>query len=142
MNQKLLTLAVVSMLGSGAYSQSVTFQYDAAGNQTERKYICVNCLQTKMPESVTADSVSILPELSLYPNPVTASLNITWSFNNKTTAREIQVYNSNGAMVQRKIIAPGLSRTVISFNGLPAGTYIVRIRLTDGKTTSMPVIKL
>lgn len=142
MYQKLLTSAVVLLLGLSASSQSVTFQYDAAGNQTERKYICINCMQAKTPETLIADSVQTQPELAFYPNPVTESLNITWSFSNNTSAREIFVYNSNGVLVSRKMIAAGLNRTALPFNHLPAGTYVVRIQFTNGKSTSTPVIKL
>lgn len=71
--------------------------------------------------------------ISTYPNPVTDFLNI--SLATEQTIKKIELYNLLG----KKIVAT--TNTIIDFNSILAGIYILKITNTEGAIATRKIIK-
>ncbi|MFC5283650.1 hypothetical protein [Pedobacter alpinus] len=90
MKRLLLLKIILSFLIVNSYGQELSFQYDIAGNQTERKWICINCpppyttsnlvnKSTELNFKNNLEENSLLKRgLSAYPNPTLEILNLSW----------------------------------------------------------------
>ena len=152
-----ITLLIFSflVLPCISFAQKLTFSYDAAGNQTERRWVCINCPPAGQ---MSADSLAakvldlkmeqIVPELStergikVAPNPLKETLNVVWGAPEKVYLASIDVYNINGNKVFSGKYGPGSQQTQISFQHLPPGTYIMVGHYSDSKTETVKLIKI
>ena len=77
--------------------------------------------------------------LSIYPNPATEYINIAGE-----NIAEIQICNLLGEVVYKiSSVAPRHDTTnEISTDGMGAGSYFVRVRMTDGKVITKKIIVL
>ncbi|MNL13894.1 hypothetical protein D3C87_1348150 [compost metagenome] len=154
MIKRYFTLAVLFtiLFVSSAFAQKLTFSYDAAGNQIERKWVCVNCLTAKdqaAAKKVAEESKIQIKEdfnagraIKVYPNPVSETLNVNWVTPEKIFLKRIEVFNMAGNRVFTTTYAPGQVEGQISFNRLPPGTYVLIGHYSDSKTQSIKVIKI
>ena len=72
---------------------------------------------------------------AFYPNPVQSELHLQYSPD--VTPTQIELYDLQGRMVRTQ--SKDLEN--ISMEGLPAGTYTMRVTLEGGKTYSDKVVK-
>jgi hypothetical protein len=85
---------------------------------------------------VTATS-DALREISLYPNPASNAVEISWT--QGTAARTyVTIYDHSGSAVSRVdagYIETGSQRLTVSVESLPAGTYLYELRSGTSRTT-------
>ncbi len=77
--------------------------------------------------------------LSVYPNPATECINIAGE-----NIAEIQICNLLGEVVyyNGSVVPRRDTTNVISTENMPAGSYFVRVRMTDGKVVTKKIIVL
>lgn len=94
------------------------------------------------PKDLSSNEVSLLPEISMYPNPASENLNI--SFNSKeSNDYEVVVYDMVGRQISSKKY-PSLSGTQnISYplSGLSNGNYLVSISTGKASYSKMIIVK-
>ena len=144
--KKNLFSIVLLILVSFSYSQTVTFEYDAAGNQIKREY-CGTCQSrtsnVKEYKDITeVDLQKFFPEdiISYYPNPVMDELYLEWKIINNIKVSSVDIYNINGQLV-KNIINLNDNNTIVSFQGFTSGTYLVNLNFTSGEQKSITIIK-
>lgn len=156
MKKLLLCCFILFCFKSALYAQELSFEYDAAGNQTVRRWICINCPVTRSVKAtnlastvVSKDSITnkvpdnILPgrKLTAYPNPVTEVLNVKWSAGDQSYVTSIDVFSMTGVRTYHRNYGPGQGETSISFSGLGPGSYVVRVLYSDNKQEVLKIIK-
>ncbi len=139
------------------FAQKLTFSYDASGNQTERRWICINCPNTaslataaKMAgqsgkiNSANGEETPILiaKKLETAPNPLTELLKVRWDTPDKIYLRKIEIYNMGGQRVFSGEYQPAQQETQISFREFPPGTYIFIGYYSDSSKETLKVIKI
>ena len=72
---------------------------------------------------------------SFYPNPVQTKMTIEVS-STRSSALHLQVYELNGAMLNRQVISSTENNAEIDFSTMPSGFYIVRIVNEAGRTVA------
>ena len=135
------------------FSQELSFDYDAAGNQVKREWMCVNC-SVFAPTSVTAsktDQIAAAPKpdftnpdqkVIAYPNPLTETLNIKWEPLKKYITA-IEVYSMTGVNFFKKSYRyeEAEFHEAIQFSKMTAGMYVVKVTFSDGKQELVKVVK-
>ena len=77
------------------------------------------------------DSIEIVRSEIVYPNP--AKGEVKFSFKEEVTAREIQLFNTDGIMVERKLLSSAkISEYSINIDKLAIGIYFVKIYTDSG----------
>ncbi|WP_440135272.1 T9SS type A sorting domain-containing protein [Chitinophaga sancti] len=102
----------------------VVYSYDAAGNRTQRMYVCNNAV-TGGRLAAVKDSTTELPQVTaLYPNPTTGSFKITFvkSLNNA----RIVIMNMNGRVLQQRTESGNV--VMFDLSVYPAGMYWVQVQ--------------
>lgn len=126
-------------------AQKIRFEYDAAGNQIQRKW-CPNCLSRNSQETYKevsnleeADMQKFFPEdlISYYPNSVKEELYLKWELVNENKVSSIDVFTLNGQVL--KTIKENLSQNslIISFQEYPVGIYFLSLNYTNGDQKSI-----
>lgn len=136
-------------------AQELNFQYDAAGNQILRQYVCINCsvaattaiaatrdngFESIITETKTDASLSER-KLVAYPNPLTEILNLKWWSNDQIYVKSIEVFNLIGLKINQQKVTIHQNETTITFLDSPPGTYLVKAYYSDGKQEVIKVIK-
>ncbi|WP_268225628.1 T9SS type A sorting domain-containing protein [Sinomicrobium oceani] len=139
-----------------AGAQEITFTYDAAGNQTNRQWVCVNCRTSEdLAKAATLEEASEIPEalqevamtdeetlarpLTLYPNPVSSTLYVDWE--GDFPVREVQLYGNTGTLVNKNAVAKSQSQAELQFGMLPIGVYVMVVVYEDGHKETRKIIK-
>ena len=137
-----------------AKAQELSFDYDAAGNQTTRTWICVNCttynsapffakqLGTVVIKASEQVNTSEERKLVAYPNPLVETLNLKWE-NPKYPIKSVEVSTVNGTRVYSQIYPNVEEQNQVSvpFGKQIPGLYLVRVTYSDGKQEVVRVIK-
>lgn len=130
------------------------FQYDEAGNQIFRGYVCIKCPATdKIEEPIKSIKSTVLQndssedkfwnEVQIYPVPVKNVLTIVWSDKVDSLIDEVSLYEQNTVhwKFQQKNM-PNLNRQVqIDMTRYYMGVYILTFQLRDGKIISKNITK-
>lgn len=146
---KKLLLAIFCFYGLLSNAQKIRFEYDAAGNQIQRKW-CLSCLSRNSQETFKevsnleeADMQKFFPEdvISYYPNPVKEELYLKWELVNENKVSSIDVFTLNGQVL--KTIKENLSQNslIISFQEYPIGVYFLSLNYTNGDQKSIKIVK-
>jgi len=128
-------------------AQKLAFSYDASGNQTERRWLCINCpsaRQMAMDKKMlngAEDELVTARGIKAHPNPLKETLNVSWGAPDKIYLKSIQVYSVGGGAVFRKNYSPDERQSTIAFQQLPPGTYILVGQYSDSKTETIKLIK-
>jgi len=133
-------------------AQKLAFSYDASGNQTERRWICINCPSArqmaaekktldKFNNNELADGLTTERGIKAYPNPLKEILNVSWGAPDKIFLKSIDVYSVGGNRVYKKAYNQDERQATISFQQLPPGTYILVGQYSDAKTETIKLIK-
>jgi len=158
MNHKftLLILFAVPLFCMAQSPLAREYSYDAAGNRTACAVINLAPLPTPVPPDSTGTNAVIAAEeelevisdgrdnragkyfvekiaqteIKIYPNPTTEKITLEFSesvgFENFRTLR---LYSSSGQLLQEQTVHS--STTVISLAGMPAGVYMLKVRVND-----------
>lgn len=134
------------------FAQKLTFNYDASGNQNERKWVCINCIPgSSNVNEKQANNLQNLEDgqglitkksLKVYPNPISEVLTVSWELPEKNYVQDMQVFSVGGNRVYNSTVSPNQREAQISFNKLPPGTYILLIKYGDNSTESVKLIKI
>jgi hypothetical protein len=153
----LFICAAIICFAKPGKAQELQFDYDAAGNQIKRNWVCVNC--TTFPVSLVSrdnsselstitdvkkNTASTQRNLLAYPNPVTEVLNVKWEANDKSHITKIEVSTATGVIFFTKeypYLESVLEQVAISFQKQVPGMYILRATYNDGKQEIIKVIK-
>ncbi|MGS2738796.1 T9SS type A sorting domain-containing protein [Sinomicrobium sp. M5D2P17] len=139
-----------------ADAQEITFTYDTAGNQTSRKWVCVNCRTVEdlakaakmeeaaetpeeLQEVAMADEETLARPLTLYPNPVSSTLYVDWE--GDFPVREVQIYGNTGNLVDKNAVAKSQTQAELQFGMLPIGAYVMVVIYEDGHKETRKIIK-
>lgn len=156
MKKLLLCCLVLFCFKSSLFAQELSFEYDNAGNQTIRRWICINCpviravkkdglISAATSKDSVTNKVPVNTEsgrkLTAYPNPVTEVLNVKWSAGDQSYVTSIDVFSMTGVRIYHRNYGPGQGETSISFSGLGPGSYVVRVLYSDNKQEVLKIIK-
>jgi hypothetical protein len=152
----ILTLILMASTLTLPAQSTVQFQYDDAGNRTERNIIVLEPESTPNDSTLKTGELSDLPQLpkqtastaitqtigqtvvQIYPNPTGGKFTVEIEAAGEESAGGLQLLSLSG----EKIIDlknPG-RRTEVDLTGRPAGAYILYISIS-GKTHTWKVIK-
>ncbi len=143
-------LLLFSFIIQAQVADRITFSYDDAGNQIQRK-LCINCTTSKMSNE-SIKEITALEEgdllkfseqdiISYYPNPVKEELYLKWELVNNNTVTSIQVYGLNGQLVSSHTQLEKKNTQNISFQKYPTGVYAVILYYKNGEQKSIKIIK-
>lgn len=156
MKKFLLITCIFFCYASTALAQEqLTFQYDAAGNQVLRQWVCIGCTAATtsavtdaqieaLNKSVIwkeAGSSSAKRSLKAYPNPVSETLQVEWQSTDGVSVKSLEVFSLNGIRVFQGSYPPKQNSTSISFLDMVPGGYILRASYSDGKKEAIKIIK-
>lgn len=149
-----LVCALMLCCLSHAQAQELSFDYDAAGNQITRTWICVNCTtyvtapffskqaggyvaQAPTPVNTSEDR-----KLVAYPNPLIETLYLKWE-NPKYPIKSVEVSSINGTKVfsQTYPIVEEQNQVSVPFGKQIPGMYVIRVVYSDGKQEIVRVVK-
>lgn len=145
---KYLTLLFL-LIGFIGTAQKLTFEYDSAGNQTQRKYcpICPGKTSSETPKEISElkqeDLQHFFPGdvISYYPNPVKEQLYIKWELLNNVRVSEIQFYSLSGQLIKTISKLENTDNQVIDFRNLPSTLYTVLLKYSNGEEKSIKIVK-
>ncbi|MFD1255902.1 T9SS type A sorting domain-containing protein [Mucilaginibacter terrae] len=141
-------------LGSIASAQKLTFSYDASGNQTERRWVCINCpvaRSTSLASSKISSTDSggeLVSEvitsrsLKISPNPVEQTLRVMWKTPDKLYINKIEIFSMSGVRVYGANYKQDQREDQIFLSKLPPGAYILVGYYSDNKTETIKLIKI
>lgn len=143
-----LLLALLLFCSVSKAQTTLTFSYDAAGNQTNRT-LCINCLSktvkdVKEIEALTVDDLDQFFEkdvISYYPNPVKEELYLQWQLISNNYVTAVHVYSVTSQVLRSYSGNENLNNLTIPFQSYPAGVYIVLLSYKDGGDKSIKIIK-
>ncbi len=160
MKQKLLLFGILWLfLGASLMAQNqyeIQFNYDAAGNQTSRDRVCINCGSSKEAVDSTLvedialeedilDDLAGLDEsgssrIAAYPNPVTNILTVEWLDNQKEVA-QIILFSGIGRQLLQRNVTSKQGSLELDFARYPQGRYIISVFYTDKTKQTFHVLK-
>lgn len=148
--KKLLLLLVV-LMSYYANSQTVRleFSYDDAGNQISRvlnfdSQSARNTPTKNLVDEINDEDLLKFSEqdiLSYYPNPVKEQLYLKWELIDENKVNSILVFSYSGQLVKSINNLGKEISTIISFQDLPVGTFLVHLNYSNGKQESITIIK-
>lgn len=139
-------------------AQELQFQYDPAGNQIVRQFVCVNC-STFLPVSFAAQNTQTSSnfievnknsglsksKFVAYPNPLTEVLNLKWvDYSDNEYINKIEVSSSDGISFFQKdfsYVESSSHQVSVLFQKKIPGMYVVTATFTTGKQEFIKVIK-
>jgi hypothetical protein len=138
-------MLLVSVTG---YSQNVTFEYDAAGNQILRQW-CANCRMQSpnqpkdFSKVMDSDMEKFYPEdvISYYPNPVKEQLYLKWELIDNKKVSKIEFYDISGKYVNSIESFDSENSTILSFGNYPSGIYFVNLIYSNSEVKTIKIIK-
>lgn len=125
---RIILLFICLAAAMAGYAQSlplntcgIVYSYDAAGNRTQRKYVCNNARLAYAPESKTE---AIEQVTTLYPNPTTGRFKIT--FTQALQNATVVLTDVSGRVIEQS----QKSGTVIELDlsKAAAGMYLVQVK--------------
>ena len=148
--KKLLTLSILLFnLMSNAQTQKLSFDYDDAGNQIQRKW-CSSChskTSGELPKEIAdlkqEDLQKFFPAdvISYYPNPVKEQLYLKWELINDNKVTSIQLYSLSGQLLKEILKLESTDNHNMTFGSYPNGIYTLLLVYTNGEQKSIKIIK-
>lgn len=121
--------------------RSIVFNYDNAGNQIKRELV-ININKGSAPKEhnlpLEIDNGDLI---SYFPNPVKNSLYIKWTLTENKEISDLSLLSLNGQIIKVYKNLSDKQETMIDFNGLPQGTYVMVLQYVGGLQKSIKIIK-
>lgn len=123
---------VLAMVGFHAKAQSlpantcgIVYTYDAAGNRTQRKYVCNNSPATTAYTSTKSLDLKTVQQVDrLFPNPTTGHFTVT--FSKPLDNGQVTLMDMGGRVLQQSVKSG--SQVEFDISRQPAGIYLLRIQ--------------
>ena len=160
MNQKftLLILFAVPLFCMAQSPLAREYSYDAAGNRTACAVITLTLPPTPVPPDSTGTSAVLADEeelqvtsdelqefedkffvekiaqteIKIYPNPTTEKITLEFLHGGVVETQciaSLRLYSLSGQLLQEQTVHS--ATTVISLAGMPAGVYMLKVRIND-----------
>jgi hypothetical protein len=147
---KLGILGIILLISSGITAQDdyVEYSYDANGNRYLREYFVVDLLTDSTEVTDTTDLKKLLTnqynfkdgstnsqttigstQIKVYPNPVSAIINIEFSNYPSNIEPKIELYSQSGTVLLSKEKLKGSNQ--LDFSHLSPSTYLLLISIGD-----------
>lgn len=135
MKKELITLMLLIMT-SLAYSQTISYEYDSAGNRIARTVVTLKSAETVSSEEEEEPIVDSWEEreVTIYPNPTDGELNVAITGGELEEAYSYSIYNSQGSLLLNGSISE-LGLTTLSLSNQSAGVYILVLSCQDESKT-------
>lgn len=130
------SLSIVHAQSLPSNTCGLVYTYDAAGNLTQRKYICNNGSPEGRIAISPAEMETVQQVTSLYPNPTTGSFRLTFTKALKTA--RVSILDMNGRSL-KQFNASG-NEVVFDVSAYPSGLYYVNV-IDVGNSMTFKVIK-
>jgi len=148
---KLIFVPIFLIFGIFANAQNkIKFNYDIAGNQTNREICLGNCVagqsskEIKEIEDLTDEDLekfSSTDFISYYPNPVKEELYLKWELLKENHVNSVQVYSIGGQVLKTYSENNSINSLNIPFRDYPTGVYLIVINYTNGNPKTIKIIK-
>ena len=139
-----LLFASISYI-SYSQSQTLSFNYDNAGNQTKRELICIGCKNSNPDNPMALQDEYIqsteYPQIQYFPNPVTYELQVKWNTENGGQLSSIQIYSISGQYIHTYANLEKQNEIRIPFSSYPEGMYSLLLQYNNGDQKSFKVLK-
>lgn len=145
-----LIISVLCISVAIAQSQKLTFAFDAAGNQTTRTWVCVNCpTAAEMPppdndpdqsDSVLNVTSSILP-FNLTVDIVSETIVIEKQ-ESKPAVKQIVITDSDQITIRSILLTKNSGGSKVNFTELPPGRYLLQAHLEDETDYEIEITKI
>lgn len=133
-------------------AQILSFDYDNAGNQIKRQWVCINCpppyttFNSRVDNGITGlnndlNSKETNNGLSVYPNPLKEILNVSWYSNDEEYVKSLEVLTLTGVKLYSFLFKKEQNNASISFFEIAAGTYLLRVNYSTNRQEIIKVIK-
>lgn len=140
------TQAAIAPIVEVPVANSISFEYDDAGNQVIRKSIYLAARPGK-PIIETADEPKefiesdIYSDIKYYPNPTVEILYVQWKNQNDWFVNEIKVFSFSGQLMGILPISQNFEQVEVDFRAYPTGMYELVMVYNDGKQKTLKIIK-
>lgn len=158
MKKALTFVLLITSINIYSQCKKWTYSYDAVGNRITRTYAFSACriknppsidsiisqankdtIINKLPEKSDLVKESLIPQLhAVYPNPTQRFVNI--QFNEFISNAQITIHDNKGNILFTDYLDGQLF--TIDMSKEAAGTYILYVKLSNGKNFSKKIIKL
>ena len=149
---------IFPLLTQKIYAQQLVFEYDVAGNQSKRSWVCINCHSTSNSSTLKSimnqtnkqilkqekklmQGAEALSWIKASPNPVTEILRVEWKADKTNALKSIEIYNISGIRVFSNTYSPSENEAYLSFSHLPSAVYILLAVYVSGKKETIKIIK-
>ncbi len=141
------TQAIVAPIVEVPTANSISFEYDDAGNQLVRKPIYLASprpgrpTETKSEEPKEFVESDIYSDIKYYPNPTVEILYVKWKNQDEWFVNNIQVFNFSGQLMGTLTIDSNSEQVEVDFRAYPTGMYELVLAYNNGKQKTLKIIK-
>lgn len=144
---KTLFLSLLFTTGATYAQNTLSFEYDEAGNQKIRELTCVNCNTPSAGRHAMVNDNEENPDkvlsgkISYYPNPVLEQLHIDWTNDENSYLKKIEVYSMSGQLIVSQENPKDKNNTILEFSNMAQGIYNITFEYSDGQSKTIKVVK-
>jgi YD repeat-containing protein len=137
---KKLLLGLLLCVAISLPAQNVTYQYDNAGNRTERVVnLSSSSAALRSSEETTAlEDVIAKQEIKIYPNPTQGMLAVEIINFSSDIQADFLLADMSGKIIDRRRATSGY--LTFNLSNHPAGIYLLRMSI-NGETNTWKIIK-
>ena len=138
MKSKIVLFIVVMSSYFLSAQMALSFSYDNAGNQTQRRLI--NILLVKN-QNVEIFALSDGDELKYWPNPVADYLNMEWFNDEERYCNNLTIYNNQGKLLLSKDYKEDENVDRLDFSQYSVGMYFITLTFSNQEQKQIKIIK-
>lgn len=153
----LLISLLFFLISEQTIAQKLEFNYDAAGNQIRRAWVCINCsgqqqvsnhkISIQERQLIKEKDSELLKEnevvgwITASPNPVTENLKVKWQNIPDRSVMKLEIYAINGGKIFSEKYNDTTEETNISFINLPSAIYILLATYSNSQRETIKILK-
>ncbi len=125
---------------------TITFDYDTAGNQYQRRIIYIASGVYKNAEDIAIDSTKLIKsdiylDVSYFPNPVKEELFLKWTNTETVYVKSLQLYNMAGQLLKKVKDLNRIDEVAFSFQPYPQGFYNLMLVYSNDERKTLKIVK-
>ncbi len=133
-----ITLTLPSTL-KAQEGPTLVFNYDEAGNLTERKVQVFPMGRFSLPKAPEKDSIPLQQHFQIFPNPTYNTLNVEGVLPKEYTQANMQLFSLNGQLVKSETYVSGDKKS-IDVSQLKNGLYLLVISYSEKDRETYKII--